>query len=361
MSALFRRYLAIALLGVAVVVLLAAFVLICVRIGTMWPWTRVVHEDGQRTLLLTILYFEHASRELPLDILLGIAIGGCAYFAFGSTARRMDRPDRARRTFALGWSTALVVTVIMVGTALQGDRPMVLLENLLQHHTRPGAALVWGSHWRYHLLERIALILISISFGGLLRWLADHEVHGSEPLDGRRSARIGLGIAGSAIVVYLLLSVVFAHGVGSMLDPLRDPIYLGHQARELFTHALVTVPLAWGACLLLLPKTEWAAPTRPLFERRAAPSVVAAQGAGALGLFIGGYVCIAALRSDSISYGQTTDLAMLIFPHFFEHSFTYLVVSLVAMLVFEIAANSAAAGSTTGSTAATTAATPTGS
>ncbi len=353
MSASFRRHLAVALLGFAAVVLLAAFVMICVRTGSMWPWTRVVHEDGQRTLLLTILYFEHASRELPLDILLGIAIGGCVYFAFGSTVRRTDRPGGERRTSALAWSTALVVAVIMVGTAMQGDRPMVLLENLLQHHTRPGAALVWGSHWRYHLLERIALILISIGFAGVLRWLADREVHDSEPFDDRRSARIGLGIAGSAIVVYLLLSVVFANGLASMLDPLRDPLYLGHQARELFTHALVTVPVAWGVCLLSLPKEPLAAPTRPFFERRVAPNVVATLGAGALGLLIGGYVCIAALRSDSISYGQTTDLAMLIFPHFFEHSFTYLVVPLVAMLVFEVAATGAQAGATASATEAT--------
>ncbi len=352
MSASFRRHLAVALLGFAAVVLLAAFVMICVRTGSLWPWTRVVHEDGQRTLLLTIFYFEHASRELPLDILLGIAIGGCAYLAFGSAVRRIDRPGRARRTSALAWSTALVVTVIMVGTAMQGDRPMVLLENLLQHHTRPGAALVWGSHWRYHLLERMALILISIGFAGALRWLAAREMHGSEPFDHRRSARIGLGIAGGAIVVYLLLSVVFANSVASMLDPLRDPIYLGHQARELFTHALVTVPLAWGACLLSLPKGPLDAPTRPFFERRVAPNVVATLGAGALGLLIGGYVCVAALRSDSISYGQTTDLAMLIFPHFFEHSFTYLVVPLVAMLVFELAANGAQAGATAPATEA---------
>lgn len=336
MSASFQRHLAVALLGFAAVVLLAAFVMICVRTGSMWPWTRVVHEDGQRTLLLTILYFEHASRELPLDILLGIAIGGCAYFAFGSTVRRIDRPVRARRTSALAWSTALVVTVIMAGTALQGDRPTVLLENLFQHHTRPGAALVWGSHWRYHLLERIALILISIGFAGVLRWAADRNASDARLCDDRRSARIGLGIAGSAILFYLLLSVVFANGVASMLDPLRDPIYLGHQARELFTHTLVTVPLAWGACLLALPKGPLSAPTHPFFERRVAPNVVGTLGAGALGLSIGGYVCFAALRSDSISYGQTTDLAMLIFPHFFEHSFTYLVVPLVAMLVFQL-------------------------
>ena len=62
--------------------LLGAFVVICFHTGTIWPWTRVVHEDGRHTLIGTILYFEHATRELPLDVILGIAIGGCVFFAF---------------------------------------------------------------------------------------------------------------------------------------------------------------------------------------------------------------------------------------------------------------------------------------
>jgi hypothetical protein len=32
-------------------VLLVAFVAVCVQAGTPWPWTRVVHEDGQHTFL----------------------------------------------------------------------------------------------------------------------------------------------------------------------------------------------------------------------------------------------------------------------------------------------------------------------
>ena len=96
MSASFRRHLAVALLAFAAVVLLVAFVMICVRTGSLWPWTRVVHEDGQRTLLLTIFYFEHATRELPLDVLLGIAIGGCACFACPCAAH--GPPGRARHT-----------------------------------------------------------------------------------------------------------------------------------------------------------------------------------------------------------------------------------------------------------------------
>jgi hypothetical protein len=32
-------------------VLLVAFVGVCLQAGTPWPWNRVVHEDGQHTFL----------------------------------------------------------------------------------------------------------------------------------------------------------------------------------------------------------------------------------------------------------------------------------------------------------------------
>ena len=59
-------------------VLTTAFVILCVHHGTAWPWNTVVHEDGRRTLLETIFYFDHALGELPLDLLLSAAVAGAA-------------------------------------------------------------------------------------------------------------------------------------------------------------------------------------------------------------------------------------------------------------------------------------------
>ena len=57
-------------------VLLVAFAAVCVQAGTPWPWNRIVHEDRQHTLLQTIFYFEHATRELVLDSVLALAVAG---------------------------------------------------------------------------------------------------------------------------------------------------------------------------------------------------------------------------------------------------------------------------------------------
>jgi hypothetical protein len=50
-----------------------------------------------------------------------------------------------------------------------------------------------------------------------------------------------------------------------------------------------------------------------------------------VGLFLGG----ASIATSAASQGQSDNVAVLVFPHFFEHSFSYLVSTLAAALVFE--------------------------
>jgi hypothetical protein len=317
-----RRLTAGALLAGAGAVLVAAFVLIAIRVGTGWPWNVVVHEDGRRTFLQTILYFEHAARELPLDVVLGTAIGGSVAWAFPPGTPVFDRD--VPRPWTLASATAVVVAIIVGGTLLDGGVSM-LLDNLLQNHTRPGSPLAWGSHWRYHLLERLGLILLSIGLAGLARLCL------RPPAPGSAGAKTAAGSVGA----YLALTLVFAGGWAAFVEPFRDPRYLGHQAREVLTHALVTGPLAWAACLLAVRSSRRTAPIlRPGRAGRAEPVAV---GAGVLGILLLGYVGVASLASDAASHGQTKDLVMLVFPHFFEHAFTYVLTPLVARLTYTLA------------------------
>jgi hypothetical protein len=112
--------------------------------------------------------------------------------------------------------------------------------------------------------------------------------------------------------------------------------YIGHQAREIFTHLLVTIPAAWGLCLLLARRTE-----DSNIPERSAPHwwTLFAVATGVVGALLGAAVCLASLMVDSASHGQSADLAILLFPHFFEHGFGYLVVPVMAALVYELANN----------------------
>ncbi len=316
------RTLGLGFLALACSLLGLAFLAICLHSGTFWPWTKVVHEDGARTLLGTIFYFEHAARELPLDIFLGVGVGASFYFAFP--------PGRAPDTSAalnlptLAVLSACVIAVIVGGTLWIGGWPL-LAENLLQNHTRPGAPLIFGSHWRYHLLERLPEILLSLGGAGLLLTITD---------DGhRKPGRAGFAAMSWTVAIFLAVTIALSPSPSTWGAPFFDPQYLGHEAREIFTHVLVSLPIGWSACLLLTEKgarRTVALTWPPRFSRLVTASLLAGAAGTAAILYAG----LAAVLAQSASYGQTDDFVTLVAPHFFEHSFTYLVVPIFALLAY---------------------------
>jgi hypothetical protein len=304
------------------IVLLVAFVGVCVQAGSPWPWNAVVHEDGQHTFLQTIFYFEHATRELLLDATLALAIAGAVrYFYPPGGAARSARA----RAWLLVWALA-ALALILGGTAYTnafgpfhaGDaRGQSILDNLAQYPTRPGAPFVWGAHWRYHFIERFTEILLAFAAAGLL-WLRDGR---PRAFSGDGSAKMYVG----ALALFAVATLAF----GLSAQPFLDPTYLGHQLRELVTHMLVTVPLAMGTCFVLARRFSVRASGKPS-PRPAWPIYLS----GAVGVACGLFVLIAALLLKAQSYGQKRTLADLLFPHFFEHSLGYLFVCALAGLLY---------------------------
>ena len=98
--------------GLGLSILLLAYVAICLHVGNPWPWRLPVHEDGVRTLLDTLFYYEHATRELPQDLLLGAGIGACVYAAFPAV-KGVSRPSLPAP------AVTLVVAVILIGALIQ--------------------------------------------------------------------------------------------------------------------------------------------------------------------------------------------------------------------------------------------------
>jgi len=303
-------------------VLSVAYAAICFFTRNPWPWHEIVHESGDRTLIGTILYYQHAARELPLDIILGLAVAGSVLFVFPAGRPRLSERTRAAEDHAPRFrrGALAVVTLIAIGTIVGGTLwtggVAMLSANLMQLQTRPGAQLIWGAHWRYHLLSRLTLMLVSFGFAGLVV-LAIRGKGGS----GERS---GLFTVAAALALFALLSAVFSVN----WDPFFNPVFLGHQVRETFTHLLVTLPIAWATCLVLA-RDQWE------FAGTGSVSVLWPVGAGVIGTLTGLYLLTAGLKTSAASQGQTHNVILLVFPHFFEHTFSYLVVSLVAGLTYE--------------------------
>lgn len=299
--------------GVPAAVLAAAYLGICVMTRTIWPWSEVVHEDGVRTLAGTVFYVEHAVRELPLDAVLALAAAGAVRLFFVP----LRPPARAAWRTRLAWIAAATMATVLGATAL-ADGPRVLLDNLSQSHTRAGAPLVWGAHWRYHLIERLAQILVAPAIVCLV-WLRRGRISTGAPL----SSRLFL----SALGIFGLLTAAF----GWTADPFRDPTYLGHQLRELFTHALVTLPLSIGVCLALSRTPAAGAPStdRPVWP-------YAASGLAAFAC--GAFLLAASVVSDAQSHGLASGLAALLLPHFGEHALGYVMTPALAGAIYLLAA-----------------------
>ncbi len=183
--------------------LAGAFAWIGLVTGDAWPWQGVVHEDGQRTLLRTMFYVEHALRELPLDVLLAWAVAAAAAHFFPQSC--LGPHERSR---LLRCSTAVLVLLLvgMVAGTWATAGAEAVAQNLAQMHTRPGAPLAWGAHWRYHVLERLALLAASFALFGLL---AEKENQGTP-----RAPRLYLG----SLAGFVLLTVLF----GLTPEPFTD-------------------------------------------------------------------------------------------------------------------------------------------
>jgi hypothetical protein len=312
---LWLRRLGWLLVGLALLVLAAAYGAMSWEHGTALLWNIPVHEDGHRTLAQTLFYFEHATRELPIDLLLGMIIGAGA-------AEALPAPRAATRRFqpVLAGLLLAFILLITVPTALQLGLEGLRL-NLLQYPTREGAPLMWGAHWRYHLLERGSWILLALGFWGIVRAFRPE----SSRARGKAATWIAIG-------AFIALTVLFTPSLHALSLPFTDTRYLGHQIREIFTHGLVTMPLCIGV-LLLVPREEGDFSTRP------GSGLVASIVLIGVALALIAYVFLAAMGADAASAGQSSSMITLLAPHFFEHGLTYLVTPVTAVLVYERAAS----------------------
>jgi hypothetical protein len=300
--------------GLPAVVAATVFAGLCLMTGTAWPWHHIVHEDGIRSLIGTLFYVEHATREIVPDAVLALAVAGAARHFFPPLDATNAVPmARARRRFAL--LTAVTALTIVGGTWwLEGG--VVILDSLAQAQTRDGAPLVWGAHWRYHLLARFAQIMLAFAAVGLV-WMGKGRPGTPAGLVPDRHFAAALLVFAGATIGYRVTS-----------EPFSDPVFLGHQLRELFTHTLVTLPLALGVCLELARAYS---PGTASAKRTPVWPIVAT---GLVAILTGAFLLAAAVGAGAQSHGQTTGLARLLLPHFAEHALGYVFVPALAGLLY---------------------------
>ena len=291
--------------GTPAVILAAAYAWLSIDHGTPALWSVIVHESGRYTLGQTVLYFHHFLREIPTVVAMSLfvaAVGGPA----------VATPVRAVLRLRGGLLAAGILIAGSITLVCLESGPRAAMENLNQLHTRDNLP-VFGSHWRFHFLSTVWFGLavpvtawIAARLAGVPSLFApDAWLH--------RAAWLYFGL------------VSIAYGPGT--EPFIDPRFIGHQAREIFTHATTTLPLGLGVIVL---------------ARRMAGSGTRAASASRPGWFrllgvvaIPVYLLLATVLTDSIASGQTDrGPAAMVAAHYFEHTLDYVLAAcLVAGLV----------------------------
>lgn len=298
-----RRYrLAAACLAGPLAVFVLSYLWLAADHGTLGLWNVIVHESGRYTLRDTTLYFSHFLREIPVAIAYVLFLLGAGGGTGIAPSRSAAWPGR--RMIWLGLLGAALLVIVSLFLAARSTGWPTALMDFAQLHTRDGVA-AYGSHWRYHWLS-------TVWFGaaaGLAPFVLGR-------LAGRAVLRPSRGWTLGAWGFVLALTLVF----GLSAEVFADVRYAGHQAREILTHGLVTLPLGLGLLLLLREgERGGGAHARWVLWLYATLAVV-----------IPVFLAAVALGGDVMAEGQSEHgLAAMVAAHTFEHTLDLLLIVLL--------------------------------
>ncbi|HSJ07804.1 MAG TPA: hypothetical protein VK936_13955 [Longimicrobiales bacterium] len=305
--------------GVPAVVMLASFAWLAADHGTPALWNVVVHESGRYTFGQTVLYFSHFLREVPTAVVYALFLLGIS----GGVASRPGHGSTLRRDTLGGGLALLLAGVIVAGAMILSARThgwASAFHDLAQYRTRDDLS-GYGTHWRYHWLSTLWF-----GFAASVAPIAARLMPGAPPL------RTHPFWAPAGWAAFIGLTIVF----GVSADVFADVRYAGHQAREILTHAPVTLLLGVGLVIAAMTR-DAAAPPVP----RAAPPVPRAGGAWdgvtraawmkvAMVFLIPAYLAVVSVSGDVMEHGQTDlGLGAMVAAHYFEHTLDYLLVLLI--------------------------------
>ena len=293
-----RAWLAL-LLIVPLVLVALSYAWLAVEHGTPWLWNVVVHEGGEYTLGGTVLYVRHFLREIPVDVAMALSLAAAIRMA-------VDEPPAVRRQWFVAGAIVLAVVAFAMAAAEEGRREA--FRDLLQFRTRDDD-VSYGSHWHFHLLSTIWFCTAAPLLAGITVGAQGLTAPGSES---RR-------LLTAAWMWFGALTLAFGPG----LDTFTSQRYIGHQAREILTHGLITLPLVF-ACGVLAGRVR-----TPRMEFRATvPRVLAWVTVIGIPVFL----AIAFSRSTLESSAQLeSGVAGVVAAHVFEHALDFVLVLVMTL------------------------------
>ena len=275
-------------------VLTLSAVTVVLHLGVASLWTPIAHEAEGRSLLTVALFPGHGLRELPHVLIL-------AMFWLEGRIGRIELRQLAPIALRLAGTVVALTLVLFVWAAAEAGWASAWLD-LSQGRAAEGL-LGPGRHFRFNLLSDIALAGLFFCAGRL-----------SRETRSQRGGAPWFAVTGGVA----LLSLVVVWGWAEV----GTPRFIGHQAREIFTHTLVTLPLLAGLT------GRSALRVRHLREGSVALGFAIAAG-------LSGWLAWSVLHVDILSYGANPELPMLV--NLSVHNWEHLIDLVLLLLVSKVA------------------------
>jgi hypothetical protein len=270
------------LLAFPVVILIASLIIVVRDLGVAALWRDVAHESEPRSLLGVVFFPGHALSEIPHVFLFGIV-----WSASCSPPRTISlATDRVLRIVG----RALLFTgAIFAWSSVEAGSTSAWVD-LSQARLTPDAVAP-GIHFRAHVISDVAIAAALCAIGSTLR---------RTPMTAMRGFRSMVLTA-----VGLLVVGICVFGLAGVAGPRS----IGHSAREVFTYALIIVPLLTFRALRHRPDLR-------IVVRRPDTSISLMLSVLAMA-----YIAIFALRVPLIEYSTdpTRSVALNLAAHNFEH------------------------------------------
>ena len=231
-----RQLLPLGLIAMPFLVLTTSYVLLSFNHGRLNILNEVVHENGRYTLIETIFYFGHFSREIIICVMTSLAVA-FSFYLYAPITHSIDDNSVQKTTLWGVTICAVFVFWTVSGAAFKtGIRDFWL--DFLQYRTTDTGVL-FGSHWHSHFLHLLQIFVAAIGLSQLYRGVTGLSNVTVNP----GGFLYILGWVG----LFLFFSLIFR----TDLRPFTDTRYLAHQMREIVTHLTVTLPLAFAALITI--------------------------------------------------------------------------------------------------------------
>lgn len=298
-----------------VIVIFISYIYLSLEYKSLFIFSSKVHESGKYTLVQSMMYFDHFTREIPVSVMNALSVSVSFYLFAPVHGVSLSFP---KKVFYITLIFLVSFLFFVVSGAVYKNGFQSFFLDLLQFRTRD-EEIAYGSHWHSHFLDMMFIFAASLSISFFYRIIAQSYSNSINLL--------GFRLLGIWSGVFILLTLIFIPSIKSF----SDTRYLAHQFREIITHSTVTIPLSFAILIYLEKKLSAGFETKTTNVKYKYVGFIMSGCALLIPFFI---VLSLAGRNILAEAQKKTGYWNLLASHYFEHSLDYIFVPTLTMFLY---------------------------